>query len=101
MFQSHDREIEARDDRAAGLQDRFDDSDARESSADSQKLWTDPLATLTHPVALEAERLFHVVEQLATPLGIPNRCQDHPVHAIRWPAFESVRPRSWTNNRES
>src|SRR5207244_9173319 len=62
--------LETRRNRAARLQDRFDEVDTREAAAHPRQLGADSLALIAETVALEALRLFDVEEYLAAALGV-------------------------------
>src|SRR5262249_36508366 len=62
--------LEARRDRAARLDDRFDDVHLREAATESAQLRADALARIADAMTLDAERLLGVHEELPAALRI-------------------------------
>ena len=69
--------LEAGRDAPARLQDRLDDRDPGEAAAEARQLGADPLAAVADPVALQAERLLHVLEDLPASPRVPRTGQGH------------------------
>src|SRR5262249_17421011 len=70
VLERHHDGLEARGDRAAWIQDRFDDVDAGEAPAHSREFGADLFALLAQAVAFQALRLGYVKEQDAATFRI-------------------------------
>src|SRR5262249_42425432 len=69
------KRLVARRDGATGLQNRFDQVDARKSTAEARQFGADALALVANAVTLDALCLGGIEEQSAPTLGIARPCQ--------------------------
>src|SRR5207302_312576 len=76
QFDAH--RLETRCDRAAWFQDRLDDVCLGEAAAQPSQLGADPLAPLAEAVALEAQRLVGVEEDLTAVRRVAGTRQGRP-----------------------